>query len=401
MLNIFGLFPVVAAIALRLSYIVILLSTALAFLAVFTGYTFSRYMRTNGGHYSYVGNILGKGPGTYTAYIYLFYGFFTFPSIILFITSFIPYAFPYTLLNNMGIQMVIAIGFAILIISIHRSGLKYTMKYIAVSSVLEIIAISAFVLFLGTTGHFTSPDVSVQASPIINGLPFGILSFAGISSSIFLSENTKQWHRNTNRSVILAFVVLSLLMIAPALVISLFLSGSQILQYSGDALAIFPTSGPTVFLRTAIVVLSVNSGVNLSIGYLNAFRSALTRMISDNVISDPKKTISRHISSIIFGVGISIVLISIFLLGSYEAFVVVTGVVTLMFLAVHSMSNSALVKFFGNRGNKARMIIPLVSVISFVFIIVMQANAGGAIKWSGLFTILVLIISLLALAFRR
>ena len=85
--------------------------------------------------------------------------------------------------------------------AVFMSGFRQTMRFIMILSGLEILVVMAFTVYVGL--FFRSPSIDyAPASNVIGALPFGILAFAGIGSSIFLSENTRSWRRTVNRSIL-------------------------------------------------------------------------------------------------------------------------------------------------------------------------------------------------------
>lgn len=384
MLNLFGLLPVIVGIAFRLSFIVVSISTAIGFLTVYTSYTFSRYMRTNGGYYSYVGSILGKRAGVFTSVIYLSYGFLTLPSIILFLDFFTASVLPGTFISGIYGQILISLIALTVILAITVSKFRITMNYIIGSSITEIAVISIIVAYilLNYSPH-PIPVKNISVSSLMMALPFGILSFAGIGSSIFLSDNTRNWKKNTNRSVMASFLLLSILMIVPASVFSIYLGNGSLAAYSSSPILAFNLGSSYAgrALSIILVIVAMNSAVNLSVGYLNAFRRAVEKMSGDGIIKNSLQLAGkRKFYILVFSIALIIALSCIITAGSYTGFIIISGAVSLTFLVVHTISNTALVKFFYSKGNRLRTAVPIFSVASFIFILVEESRIPGELR---------------------
>ncbi|MGC8609410.1 MAG: amino acid permease [Thermoplasmata archaeon] len=399
MLNLFGLLPVIIGIVFRLTFIVMVISTSIGFLTVYTGYTFSKYMRTNGGYYSYVGSILGKRAGIFTSVVYLSYGFMTFPSIVLFFDFFTVSIFPGTFISSVMGQLIISVIVIVLIITVASSKFKITMRYIMVSSIVEITAITAIVIYvlINYSPHAIMFQSS-SSSSLITALPFGILSFAGIGSSIFLSDNTKNWKTNTNRSVMISFLILSVLMIVPATAFSVYFSSNYLSTYSVSPINAlnFGSGYMEKILHIILIIIVMNSAMNLSVGYLNAFRRVVEKLSADGIIrSTFLSSGNRKFSLTLLTLSVFTVFASVLSVGSYIGFIIVSGSVSLLFLVVHMISNTALMKFFYNKKRFLKVIVPVFSVISFVFILVEETRIPGELQLPASITAFMILFSLI------
>jgi hypothetical protein len=87
--------------------------------------------------------------------------------------------------------------------------------------------------------------------------------------------------------------------------------------------------------------------------------------------------------------------------GSYTGFVMVTGIVGLAFLFVHAVTNSALVRLFGSTRDYWRAVIPIVSTLTFVFIIIQETISGGMVRYSAYAVIFIVIFSVFAVATKK
>ena len=401
MLNIFGLFPVIVAMALGSSFIVVVISIILGSLSVYTGYTFSKHIRSNGGYYSYVAKFMGKDLGMFTASVYFFYSILAVPSVVLFLVYFTGYVFPESLGAGIYGEIFLSLVFVSAIIAVFMSGFRQTMKFIMILSGLEILVVMVFSIYVGL--FFTSSSVTyTPASHVIGALPFGILAFAGIGSSIFLSENSRSWRRTVNRSILYSFLALAFLMAVPAAVISYRMGRVLEIGYAADPLSLFGSFGRAgQILGMIMMIIAMTSAFNLALGYLNAFRHAVSRMVSDRVMADPGSIFSRNLWITILGITLPLVIFLEVSVGSYTGFVIVTGIVGLAFLFVHAVTNSALIRFFGGTHNYWRALIPVISTLTFVFIIVQETISGGIVRYSAYAVIFIVSFSVIAVAVKK
>lgn len=393
MLNIFGLFPVLVAIAFRMSFYVILLSSLVGFLAIYTGYTFSKLMRSNGGYYTYVGRVVGKEIGFITALLYLSYGLLAVPSVVLFLVFFTGYAFPVASLSGVPSELLLSLLFSGVIALISAKGLRTISRFVTMSSFIEIAAIALFsVVLLFSRGSVFTVPAGIDPVMVMQALPFGVLAFAGVGSSIFLSENVAKWRTTVSGSVKYSFLLLLILMAVPAFVLSFTTSGKSLLEYSYDPISIV-YSGNFIpgILSMIFIILAINSAINLAAGYINALKQAASRMVTDAVLPDPHGLMSRRMWTFIVAVGSALSIAGILWVGPYSAFVIVSGTVSILFLMIHSISNAALLKYFRSSRRLARSVIPAVSTASFAVVIVYEALGGGPFASSALISISVLI----------
>lgn len=388
MLNIFGLFPVIASVATRESFFVVAISAAMGSLAVYTGFSFSKVIRSNGGYYTYVGKILGKDLGVTTALLYVIYGSLAIPSVVLFNVFFIGSAFP-VLGSGPVTDLILDIIFSLAVTVMAARGLKGTIKFVSLSSLVEIATIIIFVLYLlvQSKGSFF-PVTAYEPTPVIEAVPFGVLAFAGVGSSIFLSENVSNWNRTVSSSVAASFLILILLMAVPAAVISFTLKPQILMSYAENPLSIFSASSFYIqILGLAVILVAINSSMNLAAGYLNAFRQAASKMVRDGILPDNHGIFGRRVWIMFLVLSLIVSVSGTLILGPFDAFILVTGVVSMIFLIVHSLSNSALVKYFTMKGKVIKIIIPVMSITTFVFVVVEESMSGGPFELSGILSI--------------
>ncbi len=392
MLNIFGLFPVLVSIAFRMSFFVIVVSALVGLLAVYTGYTFSRIMRSNGGYYTYVGRIMGRGAGFVTALIYLLYGLLAIPSVVLFLVFFTGFGFSAGSLDLMPSEVMLAFFYSGIVALISARGLRTIARFVTISSSIEIAAVIAFsfaVLLHRGSGFTLLSDINPPV--MMDALPFGVLAFAGVGSSVFLSENVARWEKTISRSIMYSFLILFVLMAMPLFILSFSTGTGSLVAYASNPLTIIHGHGILWRIFSAIIIImAINSAVNLAAGYLNALKQATFKMVSDGLLPDPRGILSSHIWMIIVVAGSSLSVLGIMTVGPYMAFVIISGTVSILFLMVHSISNAALLKYFLRHGKTARMVLPAFSTGSFGLVVAYEAIGGGPFTFSALIAIAVL-----------
>ena len=118
-------------------------------------------------------------------------------------------------------------------------------------------------------------------------------------------------------------------------------------------------------------VIAINSALNLSVAYLNAFRNSFTKVLEDGIIIAVKgtRTTLRMVAVTIMVITITLSAIANLTQDLYYYFIVVTGIVSILFLTVHTISNFALIRYLKLAGSYLSMPIPMVSILSFAFII--------------------------------
>ena len=150
-----------------------------------------------------------------------------------------------------------------------------------------------------------------------------------------------------------------------------------------------------------MMIIAMASAFNLALGYLNAFRHAVSRMVSDHVIMNPGSIFSRNLWITVLVITLPLVMILESSVGSYTGFVIVTGIVGLAFLLVHAVTNSALVRLFGSKRDYWRALIPIVSTLTFVFIIIQETISGGIVRYSAYAVICIVLFSVIAVAIKK
>ncbi len=368
-INIMALFPIIIILTGRYGFFSIILGSILGLSVIYSTVFFAKHIRSNGGYYSYVGKELGKRSGIFVSLMYISYAALALPAVavmdIFFLDStFLSHAFLLVFIIALLMLFILTIGF---------SKSSITMKYIVVSTVIEIVFMAFVAISLFTKGSLHLPNYSVSIIPTFNALPFTLLALSGIGSSIFISENMVNWHRNTHLAVILSYVLLAFAMTIVSIGISLFLSEKLLNQYVSSPLSIMEYIGGPYgkILEYIGLVIVLNGSVTLGVGYMNALKHALLKANNDFVFG--KKMRQNQIKNISFFIilfsGIMISLVAFLTNDSYEIFAAVSLTMGVSFIIVHSFTNAALMKLFLRTRHSIHIIIPSLSILIFAFII--------------------------------
>jgi len=138
MLNVVGLFSVIAGLVGGYLIYAVILAFIITILNIYVPFRASKQITTNGGYYTLAGIYLGKKAGIFTSIVYLIYGILAFPSITL---------FQFTLLNfvlNNLTSLYITIFIMIITVLIIIRGFDLTINYLKYLTFLEI----TFILIL-------------------------------------------------------------------------------------------------------------------------------------------------------------------------------------------------------------------------------------------------------------
>ncbi len=376
MLDFIALFSVIAVYSGILLPLVIIFSFLLSYFTLYSIYGLSKIFITNGGYYSYVGNLLGKDAGIFIFLLFLGYSLLTVPNIADFISAFLS-----SILNLSGVtktiaQYLIIILFIGLVYLTVAGGLKISIKYTLIAGLLEII----FILFLSTIFFiYRNPDFSISMikfkfNPFFFGIIFGILAFSGGGSSIFLSEKTNVSPRNTPKSLLISFTISGIIMSISAFALVFFIGYKGLLNYEVNPLYIISIISDKFGYIFMIIfsLFGIFSGFNLSVSYLNAFMNMIPRFHSD--FNFGYKLNIRKLMVLLFILSLAISISSTYLIGAFTAFVIIAGVISFLYIIIHIFANISLIKYHMGR----KFLVPALSslFLSIAFIFSFISNSG-------------------------
>ncbi len=392
MLDFIALFSVIALYSGSLLPFVVIFSFLLSYFTLYTIYALSKKYITNGGYYSYVGNILGKDFGIFVLLLYVMYSVLTVPNISMFISGFL-----YSIFNLFGIYnayleyifIIIFIGMVYLVVS---SGLKVSIKYTLIAGFLEImfILIMSAVFIIHRSPDFSFSGIKFGLNPFFFGVIFGILAFSGGGSSIFLSETTQSSHNNTPKSLLISFTISGIIMSISAFALLIFSGYSGLSNYISNPFYITELAFHRLGLPFLIffAFFGIMSGFNLSVSYLNAFINLIPRFYSDfNIKHMPEK---KNLIIILLLASIFISVILTYFIGVFIAFVIIAGIISFLYIIIHIISNISLIKLY----TKNKFFIPVISSVFLIiaFVLSFTSNAGYYISINYFIIIYVIIV---------
>lgn len=370
MLDIAALFSVIAIYSGIYLPVVVLLSFLLSYSTMNTAYRLSNVFITNGGYYSYVGKVLGKRTGVFTGIIYLLYGSLVLPNISLFISNFIVASIDVFMPVQLWMEIIIAIMFSSMIVLFVSRGLKLTIKYIVLTGIMELffILIMSYLFFVhGVVGFGIYSGRSFDLNGMWLGLLFGILAFAGGSSSIFLSDNVKAPEKTIPRSIFYSYTVSGVVMVISSLSLVFFIGYGGIVSYSINPFFIVNMISKRfgIYVVLIYIFFTVLSASNLCVSYLNALSNVTRKMVSDNFFGTLKSRdkATTTLLSFVLLLSITLELFSYNYLGYFNMFVILAGIVSLSYILIHVITNIALLKVAGKLNSLSSKILSLTSTI--------------------------------------
>ena len=366
MLNVIGLFSVIAGLIGQYILYAAILAFIITVLNIYMPYKVSKHLTTNGGYYTVAGIYLGKRAGVFTSLLYSIYGLLAFPSITLFQFTLLDFVF------GISTALPLTILISIITVLIVIRGFNSTINYLKYLTLLEISFLIILDLIMSIEGQGAIP--SIRSTPINSwgfwvAMLYSLLMFAGLGSSLFISENVNGSKKNVPKGILNAYLVSGFLMVFSAYSIIKFL-GMNIYIYATNPYAILEiinrSFGSLAFYL--VVFFSVLSSINLSLAYLNSWRNAIAKMGNDRILH---KLRSRDTILSAFIISISILIISYIYNNGFTGFVIVTGLVSLFYLTVHIVSNVSYLKHVLGEKNNLGISIILASTIILLTTIIL------------------------------
>ncbi|WP_192805711.1 APC family permease [Picrophilus oshimae] len=368
MLDFVALFSIIASYSGTMLPFVVLFSFILSYSTLYTVYQFSRRFTTNGGYYSYVGNTMGKSLGLFVMLFYIMYSILTVPNLSIFVSSFIYNILIIFGIDYKAIEYVILIIFIILVYSVIASGSRISIKYTLIAGLMEMsFIIIMSILFLGYRHYPIEYKYSFNA--FFLGVIFGILAFSGGGSSIFLSENTRSSKRTTPRALLISYTLSGSIMVFSAFALLFFVGVNGIYSYSIDPYYIvsYISDRFGIYFMMVFAFFAILSAFNLSVSYLNAFVHMMPRMLNDLKIKNRGNYII-----LLFLISIVISFLSISLLGFFNAFVFIAGLISFLYIVVHIITNISLIRI-------NRSFVPVLSGIFLIISMILSFSGNMAL----------------------
>ncbi|MCY0851563.1 MAG: APC family permease [Thermoplasma acidophilum] len=394
MLNIIGLFSIIAAIDYRDLFYIVLVAFAFSAFNIYMPYRASSLIRSNGGYYAVTGLMSGKRAGVATAYLYLIYGFSALPSITLFLMSFASF-----FMNSFYVEMLIPVFYTSIALYAVSRGVGRSidiMKALGIIEVAFIVVLDWFML-VHPEGYVPGPNkINFTGGSLWSGLLFGMLMFSGAGSAFFITENTNDGRKRVPLGILTAFLVSGILMSLSAYAVQSFL-GERMISYSLNPYIIvdYIRSSAGSIVYYAFIFFSVSSAFNLTIGYLNSFRNAAVRMSLDNIFDMDM----RRFYALIFAVNLAISWGFYLTLGVFSGFIIVSGIVSSMYLTVHLISTASLsrheISFRKRRSIAILSVSFAILAVTLVYSIIADATSDIMIDLIYLASVILVSISIL------
>jgi len=376
-----------AGAAFPLSMIVGLLITLLW---VNTPYQFSKKIVGAGGFYHFASEGVSPTFGSFDGWYYIAnYVMFIAPGGLLIFGVVLPGILP--ILGITWYPTILWIPLSIVFIIIASAlayyGIKPSLKFSLVASILEIGFLLILSIVIITSSHTTntlavySPVLSPDGfSGIFLGAIFALTAVGGVSSAVYLGEEARAPLKNVKIAVIVAYLV-------NALTFVLF-SYAATVGWGISNMGAFANSGvPGIILaqqymgEAGLIIISlliVNSVFAAILAPINATSRLIHSMARDKVLPEwlsvlhPKRnTPSRPILIL----GVAAIFISTVLgliLGPLNAFIFIFLLAGTSALVAHVMGSAALPKFY----SKIKALNPLYHVIGPILFIISAIGIG-------------------------
>lgn len=399
MLDVAALFSAIAFYSGAFLGLVMVIAFLVTFTTIYVVYALSSRFQSNGGYYFFIGKILGKKAGISVSIMYVVYAILVIPNISLFVSFFTASYVHFSPMTMLLWRYLIPLLFLLSVTGIVSQGLGRSIKYTVAAGSLELFFLLALdFLFFSKTHTFSIPlfpNSSTQLMSALSGIVFGVLAFAGSGSSIFLSEDTVNGSKTVPRGLKYSYVGTGILLILSAFALVSFLGSHGIELYSLNpfyvGISIRKTLGTWVYLIFGI--MAVISATNLSVAYGNALFNAIRKMVHHSIL--PSLGLSSGQMMLLFVVmeGIIIEVTSLFL-GNITGFLMLAGIVSFSYMAVHIIAGMSLVKLSVLSRKIWRISAALASTIilsiTFVFSVIADSSPGQPTRISELAFLLVI-----------
>lgn len=350
-----------ALAALPLSY---LLAFLVMFIEVNTIYHLSKHRTSAGGYYSYVAAGIGPKSAVFTAFMVIFYQIVSVAGIPVYIGGvFLP-----GLLANLHIILpawfwvVTVIFFIGVPLGLGLSGIRPTIRFIAFSSLFEIVFLIVTSLLIISRVHPSAPLVPFQihtggVKGVALGMIFGITSFIGVGSHTPLGEEAKN-RRNNRGRVVGRAALISLTLVGAALTLSAY---ALTIGWGLNHMSTFAANGaPGVVVfeqylgpigAVALVILALNSALADGIALITSSARILYSIGRDELMHASfaqvnGKSAPRNGVLLLSLVAFVIALVTGYLLGPSNAFNMLTTAVLFGLVAAHTLLNLSVIRLY-------------------------------------------------------
>lgn len=319
----------------------------------------SAHVAGAGGYYDYIKRGFGVGAGNFAGWMYAFYQVTSLSFIAMSISVFVP-----ALLSEVyGINIPydywipLYIGTALFGFFVSYGGIKGSLKYAMVMGTIEIIAVlgvSVAIIVghpsINTGAVFTPKYASGGIAGVFLGVIFMYTAFSGFGGSTPLGEEAKDGKKMVGRAVVVASIVLGVFFVFAAYAFTVGWGPANMATYSQALVPGITLSQTLVGLGAAIIitVLYINSILTDQVVFTNSASRVIYAMSRDGILPsflsrthDTRKT--PHVAAAFITLATIVLgLVSVPLLGGFNAFLFTGTAGTLATLVVHGMTNASL-----------------------------------------------------------
>ncbi|MGC8662953.1 MAG: hypothetical protein ACP5SF_00685 [Thermoplasmata archaeon] len=271
-------------------------------------------------------------------HIYFIYVFSSFVSILLFLNFiFVPLIFNVPIIFSYLTLFSIIIIIMILI----RYGFRSSLLYISIGSLLEILFILIFSLFLILHVNYINLKYPSFFDPegIFIGSLFSVLVFAGIGSTVSFGDVIKNPYVNVKKSIFTSTMIEGTVFIFASLAVSLFLLSENIFILPKMNIPIWGLVGKFRIFFIPFSILLLNSFFSILVIYGISLSRTFHRTYEKNISYEK----SLYISFLIIFL---LILFFIFSFGPINGFLLATSIATFNWLIFHDSLNLILIKRF-------------------------------------------------------
>ncbi|PSR34489.1 MAG: hypothetical protein C7B46_04970 [Sulfobacillus benefaciens] len=381
----------IAAYASGSMPLAIVLALIASFLGANTLIQFSKNISSAGGYYTWIAHGAGPYAGVLSGWLYILYQGLNAPALILF------FGYVVRALLEMGLGVTLAAWTwwpfsmisALFVWFIAYRGIKQSLVYSMIVGIVEIVALLVLAILLidkagshNTLATFTPRLSTAGWSGIGLGMIFGLFSFAGYGASATLGEEARNPDRSIAQAIILSLAIIGFVLIVVGYATTVAWGVGKMSSYASLPLPLLNlvhnvlSSSWSVWFWV-LTILIVNSTLTAIIAITNAQVRVLFALGRDKIVlpnsigmTHPRyRTPDRaiHLQSII---GIVIVTIVGFWLGSFSGFLFLAELVTLSNLIIHIMANVSLTRYYRKLGKLRIMVhgvIPILASLMFLF----------------------------------
>ena len=381
----------IEAYALGSMPLAIVLALIASFLGANTLIQFSKRISSAGGYYTWVAHGSGPYAGAFSGWLYILYQGLNAPALVLF------FGYVVRALLEVGLGITLAswtwwpfsMVAALFVWVIAYRGIKQTLVYSMIVGIIEIIVLCVLAGLLinkagshNTLAVFTPHFSTAGWSGIGLGMIFGLFSFAGYGASATLGEEAKSPGRTISQAVIFSLAIVGFVLILVGYATTVSWGAGKMGSYASLPMPLMNLihsvlSSSWLFWFWILTILIINSTLTAIIAITNAQVRVLFALGRDQIIvpqalgqTHPTyKTPNRaiHTQSLI---GILIMTIIGFWLGSFSGFLFLAELVTLSNLIIHIMANISLTRYYHRLG-QFRIIVhgvlPVLASVMFLF----------------------------------